>query len=75
LPQPIPSGHRTLHLQAREPLPAALYEREALHPGHCLAGPAIVQEALCTTLVGPGQQLTVGEYGELYIERQTGGTV
>jgi N-methylhydantoinase A len=75
LPQPIPSGHRTLHLQAREPLQAALYEREALHPGHCLAGPAIVQEALCTTLVGPGQQLTVGEYGELYIERQTGGTV
>jgi len=35
-----------------------------------VSGPAIIQEALCTTLVGPGQQATVGDIGELYIEKQ-----
>lgn len=73
-PPPQPIGHRRLHQLAPQPLDAAVYDRDGLLPGQCLAGPAIVQEALCTTLVGPGQQATVGELGELYIERREGAT-
>ena len=72
LPQPVPIGHRTLLQLTAEPLQAALYERDSLHPGHCITGPAIVQEALCTTLVGAGQQATVGAFGQLYIEKVSG---
>ena len=68
LPQPI--GHRTLRELAATPLEAAVYARESLVPGHCVMGPAIIQEELCTTLVGPGQRATVGDIGELYIEKQ-----
>ena len=67
MPQPI--GHRTLRELTPEPVEAAIYERETLPRGSCVAGPAIIQEALCTTLVGPGQQATVGALGELYIEK------
>ena len=67
MPQPI--GHRTLRELTPEPVEAAIYERETLPRGSGVAGPAIIQEALCTTLVGPGQQATVGALGELYIEK------
>jgi N-methylhydantoinase A len=69
-PDPQPIGHRTLLELAATPLTAAIYARESLVPGQCVQGPAIIQEELCTTLVGPGQQATVGDIGELYIEKQ-----
>jgi N-methylhydantoinase A len=67
---PVPIGRRTLRQLAPEDLDAAVYQRESLLPGQRVDGPAIIQEALCTTLVGPGQQATVGDIGELYIEKQ-----
>jgi N-methylhydantoinase A len=70
-PQPPPPlGYRELRELAPQPLRAALYDRTALPRGCRVPGPAVIQEALCTTLVGPGQQATVGALGELYIERQ-----
>ena len=71
-PAPTPIGHRRLLQLAPVPLDAAIYQRETLSPGSVVAGPAIIQEALCTTLVGPGQQATVGDFGELYIEKAQG---
>jgi N-methylhydantoinase A len=68
---PPPLGHRTLRELSPQPVEAALYERTQLPRGCCIRGPAIIQEALCTTLVGPGQQATVGALGELYIEKTT----
>lgn len=44
-----------------------LYERERLPVGATLSGPAIVEEAMSTTLVLPGQQLRVDEYGNCFI--------
>lgn len=72
LPEPRPIGTRTLHQLGPRPLQALLYARQSLHPGQCIRGPAVIHEALCTTLVGDGQQASVGDYGELYIERITG---
>ncbi len=70
---PPPLGHRTLRELSPQPVEAAIYERTQLPRGCCIHGPAIIQEALCTTLVGPGQQATVGALGELYIEKNTTG--
>jgi N-methylhydantoinase A len=51
-------------------LPAGEYRRERLAVGATLRGPAIVREALSTTLVGPGQVARVGRLGELVIEQE-----
>jgi N-methylhydantoinase A len=53
---------------APEPLEAAEHDRAALPVGARLAGPAVIREALATTLVLPGQTAEVGRLGELVIE-------
>jgi len=72
--KPVAIGTRALHELAAGPVEALIYSREQLPRGACVAGPAIIQEALCTTLVGPGQQATVGALGELYIEKTSAKT-
>jgi N-methylhydantoinase A len=72
VPEPVPIGRRQLLQLGPQPLDAAIYQRESLPPGTRVNGPAIIQEALCTTLVGAGQQMTVGDFGELYIEKAQG---
>jgi N-methylhydantoinase A len=66
---PVPRARRTLHFLAATPLEAGIYDRPALAPGTRVSGPAIIHEALCTTLVPAGQAATVGRYGELAIAR------
>jgi len=64
---PPARGYRTLRYLAPQPVEAAIHEREALRPGMCVPGPAVIHEALCTTLVPPGLAATVGRFGELSI--------
>lgn len=45
----------------------ALYQRDALAPGHMLDGPAVIAQEDCTTVVPPGFALSVDEYGNLRI--------
>lgn len=66
-PAPVPRTRRTLRYLAAGPLEADVYDREALRPGARLRGPAIIHEALCTTLVPPGHAASVGGCGELSI--------
>jgi N-methylhydantoinase A len=47
--------------------PCPTYERSKLSAGDRLVGPAVVEEWASTTVVRPGQQLQVGNYGELVI--------
>jgi N-methylhydantoinase A len=49
---------------------AGEYERERLVFGDVIVGPAIVREPMSTTHIVAGQQLSVGPYGELIVERQ-----
>jgi N-methylhydantoinase A len=58
-----------LRYLAEQPLSAGVYERSELGAGAEIAGPAIIREALSTTLVTPGQRATVGPHGEIVIER------
>ncbi len=44
------------------------YERDLLLVGAVLSGPLIVEEPAATTVVFPGQRLSVDEYGFLHIE-------
>jgi N-methylhydantoinase A len=45
------------------------YDRAKLQYGDVIEGPAIIREALSTTQVCPGQTATVGQYGEIVIEK------
>jgi len=46
------------------------YERDLLPVGASLSGPLIVEEPAATTVVFPGQRLSVDEYGFLHIEEE-----
>jgi N-methylhydantoinase A len=64
---PAPSRTLTLHHMADGPIAAGEYEREHLPAGATISGPAVIREALATTLVMPGQTAQVGRFGELSI--------
>ena len=44
-----------------------VYDRALLAPGHEVAGPAIVEQLDSTTVVYPGQQAVVDDYGNLIV--------
>jgi N-methylhydantoinase A len=52
-----------------EEVTAREYDRAMLQSGDVIEGPAIIREELSTTQVCPGQRATVGQYGEIVIER------
>ena len=53
---------------------APVHDRDALRPGDRIDGPALIREAIATTMVEPGWQLTVGDQGELVL-RHVGAAV
>ncbi|MDQ7831900.1 MAG: hydantoinase/oxoprolinase family protein [Desulfovibrionaceae bacterium] len=65
--EPPQAGSRRLVHQGRY-VPAALYERKRLMPGHACAGPAVVAEDSATTYVPPGAVLRVDALGSLVID-------
>jgi N-methylhydantoinase A len=54
-------------------LPTPVYDRGRLPAGFTIAGPAIVEEPSTTTVVHPGQRLTVDPTGNLVIALDQGG--
>lgn len=46
---------------------ASIYERAALRAGNTFEGPAVIEEPTATTLLHPGHELTVDEFGNLLI--------
>ncbi|CAM5591085.1 N-methylhydantoinase A [Aquamicrobium terrae] len=57
---PVPVARRRVWVDARTGFAdAAVYDGAALRPGQHLAGPAIIEEATTTILVGAGDELTV----------------
>jgi 5-oxoprolinase (ATP-hydrolysing) len=46
-----------------------VYERAALAPGITIDGPAIISEAVATTIIEPGWRATMSTRGDLVIER------
>jgi 5-oxoprolinase (ATP-hydrolysing)/N-methylhydantoinase A len=52
-------------------LDTAVYDRDTLRHGNVIEGPAVVEEDVSTTVIEPGDQLTVDEYGYLVMELST----
>jgi N-methylhydantoinase A len=46
----------------------AVYERAALLAGNTIDGPAVIEEAASTTVVEPGDQVTVNPFGQLVLQ-------
>jgi N-methylhydantoinase A len=49
-------------------VPTPIYRRERLLGGHCVAGPAIVEQMDSTTVIAPGQRAAVDERANLLID-------
>lgn len=65
---PAPLAHVALYTGGAEHR-APVYDRASLGAGTLVAGPALLREALATTVVEPGWQARVCDGGELLLER------
>lgn len=65
---PVFTGSRPVYLSGDEPaVPYALYSREELFAGDEISGPAVIAEHTATTVMHAGDDMSVGEYGEMVI--------
>lgn len=53
----------------RKSLETQVFHRVDLQPGDVFAGPAIIEEASCTTVMPPGYQASVDRHGNIVITR------
>jgi N-methylhydantoinase A len=60
-----PSGERRVHIGGWMTVP--VYDLDALAPGQAIAGPAIVESAMTTVLLRPGNRAAVTSHGWLDI--------
>ncbi|MBP1731693.1 MAG: N-methylhydantoinase A/acetone carboxylase, beta subunit, partial [Deltaproteobacteria bacterium] len=61
-------GKRLVYFNdSKTPVDCPTFKRELLSPGFRITGPAVVQEYASTTVLFPGDTLTVAETGELLI--------
>jgi N-methylhydantoinase A len=61
-------GERAVDFDGAGALKAIVYDRAKLLTGNVIDGPAIIEEAASTTVVEPGDRVTVNEYGHLVME-------
>lgn len=67
--KPVPTAMVSMYVDG-EYKPVPLYWRESLPVGSQVQGPAIVQEAMGTTVLDPGWQADVDANGQLHMERR-----
>jgi N-methylhydantoinase A len=65
---PTPLERRDIWFEADTPVATPVYDRAALAPGHTLTGPAVIEQLDATTLLYPGDRLTVDPALNLLIE-------
>ena len=71
-PQPV--AHRNVYFPGHGRLPTPVWRRDQLSAGFCLDGPAVIEEFSSTTIVQPGDRVSVGTLGELRIATREGDT-
>ena len=57
-----------VYFDAAGSMTAAVYDRTQLLQGNVIAGPAIIEEVASTTVVEPGDFVTVNEFGHLVMQ-------
>ena len=60
--------HRDVDFDTEGKIKTAIYDRDKLGRGVTFDGPAIIEEAGTTTVVFPGQKVSIDDYGNLHIE-------
>jgi N-methylhydantoinase A len=66
-------GRRSVSFPSNGRLEAAVYDRERLLAGNAIQGPAVIEESASTTIVEPGDSVTVNRFGHLVL--RIGGTL
>jgi N-methylhydantoinase A len=61
-------GTRSVIFEGAGAVEATVYDRAMLLQGNLIAGPAIIEEVASTTVVEPGDTVTVNEYGHLVMQ-------
>jgi N-methylhydantoinase A len=61
-------GVRTVNFEGVGAVEASVYDRARLLQGNIIDGPAIIEEIASTTVVEPGDRVTVNRYGHLVIQ-------
>ena len=64
--RPSPTGRRPVVFEG--PIETPVYRGTALSPGGVVTGPAVVEDAHTTTLLWPGDQLSVDRFGGYLVE-------
>ena len=67
-PPAEPAGTRDVWFSSEGPVECPVYAREDLSPADRITGPAIIEELDSTTVVHPGQLLTVSPHGTAVLE-------
>jgi N-methylhydantoinase A len=67
-PLPEPASRREVVFGGGERVETPVYWRSDLHAGNEVEGPAVIAEAISTTLLAPGDRLRVDPIGNLRIE-------
>jgi N-methylhydantoinase A len=65
---PKSSGRRAVWFGHDRAIDTPVYERDTLRPGQALDGPAVVDQLDATTILHPGDRLTIDAAGNLVIE-------
>lgn len=63
-------GHRALRFGGEARADAPVYDRQALAPGHRIAGPAVIDQNDTTILVPPGFAAEVAPLGDIVMRRE-----
>jgi len=58
---------RPVHFLKEGFIDTAIYDRALLQPGHVVTGPALIEEIASTTVITPGTEGTVDEFGNVII--------
>lgn len=66
-PDAARKSSRTVVFAHHGPVKSAVYDRAQLLAGNVIDGPAVIEEASSTTIVEPGDTLTVNHHGHLVI--------
>jgi N-methylhydantoinase A len=62
-------GQRPVYFDGKVPVEAVIYERDRLHVGAVISGPAIVEQFDATTVIPPGWSARVDGYRNLVLEQ------
>lgn len=59
---------RKIYFGPESPVDSAVYQRNEIHPGHVISGPAVIEQLDATTLVFPGDRARVDHAHNILIE-------